>query len=220
MRPAIIWNKQLQWRVTMRASKRPAAPITDTQAGIRAAIAADQQNAAYTAAGVEPLYVADPRARILLIGQAPGQRAQDARLFFNDPSGDRLREWMDVTRDQFYDPRNFAVLPLDFYFPGKGKGGDLPPRKGFADKWLPQLIDQMPQVKLTVLIGSYAQRWYLGQRAQKTLTATVEHYADYLPDVLPIVHPSPRNQAWVKQHPWFMDQVVPELRTRVHGLID
>ncbi|WP_056969302.1 uracil-DNA glycosylase family protein [Lacticaseibacillus thailandensis] len=200
----------------MRADTRQRTP----QEQLRAAIMADPQNAAYTAAGIAPLYVAHPEARILLISQAPGRQAQDTRLFFNDPSGDRLRTWMDVTRDQFYDPHNFAVLPLDFYFPGKGQGGDLPPRKGFADKWLPQLMAQLPAVQLTVLIGSYAQQWYLGQRAQRTLTATVAHYADYLPDVLPIVHPSPRNQAWVKHHPWFSTQVLPELRNRVHMVID
>lgn len=139
--------------------------------------------------------------------------------FWDDASGNRLRDWMGVTKDQFYHSGKVAVLPLDFYYPGKHKhGGDLPPRPGFADKWHEPLLTLMPQIKLTLLIGQYAQKYYLPQR-EKTLTATVAHYQDYLPDYFPLVHPSPLNYGWMNRNPWFAADVVPELQTRIHHLI-
>jgi len=184
------------------------------------AIQADPQNAAYTARGIAPLYAFDPRAKLLIIGQAPGQRAQDKRLYFDDPSGNRLREWLGMDRATFYNPANVSILPLDFYFPGKGKSGDLPPRKGFADKWLPQFLALMPQPPLTILVGGYAQKYALGSTMQRTLTATVQHYADYLPQYFPIVHPSPRNNIWLAKNPWFEQTVLPELQQRVRTALN
>ncbi|MGN0076552.1 MAG: uracil-DNA glycosylase family protein [Parafannyhessea sp.] len=179
------------------------------------AIKADEQNASYTQAGIDPLYTAAAGARIVIIGQAPGQVAQDTRIPWNDKSGDRLREWLGMDRDTFYDPNLVSIMPMDFYFPGHGKGGDLPPRKGFAQKWHPQLLALMPNVRLTVLIGSYATRRYLGLKSKDKLTDVVRNYRDYLPEYFPLVHPSPRNQIWMKRNPWFEKDVIPDLQRHV-----
>ncbi|GEO67746.1 hypothetical protein FD37_GL000989 [Levilactobacillus spicheri DSM 15429] len=156
-----------------------------------------------------------PSATILVISQAPGRIAQNTKTYFNDASGDRLREWMGVTREEFYHSDKIAVMPLDFYYPGKGKSGDLPPRKGFAEKWHAPLLAQMSNVQLTLLVGQYAIKAYLGKRREKTLTATVQRYQDYLPDYFPLVHPSPLNYGWQKRNPWFQTDVVPDLQARV-----
>jgi len=183
------------------------------------AIQADPQNADFTAQGILPLYHVDAGAEILLVSQAPSRQAQASMTFWDDASGNRLRDWMGVTKDQFYNSGKLAVLPLDFYYPGKHEhGGDLPPRKGFAEKWHAPLLELMPNIKLTLLIGQYAQKAYLTHH-EKTLTATVEHYADYLPDYFPLVHPSPLNYGWQHQHPWFVESVVPELQQRVHEIM-
>ncbi|MDU5936171.1 MAG: uracil-DNA glycosylase family protein, partial [Lacticaseibacillus rhamnosus] len=124
-----------------------------------------------------------------------------------------------VTKDQFYHSGKIAVLPLDFYYPGKGKSGDLPPRKDFAAKWHPSLLALMPHIQLTIVIGAYAQKYYLGKRREKTLTATVKNFRAYLPTYFPIVHPSPLNYGWVNRNPWFMAEVVPALQERVARLM-
>ncbi|MFD1230078.1 uracil-DNA glycosylase family protein [Levilactobacillus namurensis] len=182
---------------------------------IKTAIRNDPENAVYTEQGWDPLFHVLPSATILVISQAPGRIAQQAKTYFNDASGDRLRDWMGVTRDQFYQSDRIAVMPLDFYYPGKGKSGDLPPRKGFAEKWHDPLLAMMPQVQLTLLVGQYAIKAYLGNKRYKTLTETVRHYPDYLPDYFPLVHPSPLNYGWQKKNPWFQTDVVPELQKRV-----
>lgn len=182
---------------------------------ITQAIKNDPDNAAYTAQGWEPLFHVLPTATILIVSQAPGRVAQQTATYFNDASGDRLRAWLGVTREQFYHSDKIAVMPLDFYYPGKGKSGDLPPRKGFAEKWHQPLLELMPQVQLTLLVGQYAIKAYLGTKRQKTLTATVQNYADYLPMYFPIVHPSPLNYGWQKRNPWFAEQVVPALQRQV-----
>ncbi|ANZ65203.1 uracil-DNA glycosylase [Secundilactobacillus paracollinoides] len=179
------------------------------------AIQDDPQNEAFTKAGIQPLYKVMPEAEILITSQAPSRRAQESMLFWDDPSGDRLRDWMGVTREQFYNSGKVAVLPLDFYFPGKGARGDLPPRKGFAEKWHAPLLALMPNIKLNLLIGQYAQKYYLQKRRQKNLSETVKHYADYMPEYFPLVHPSPLNYGWLKQHPWFEAEVVPALQAEV-----
>ncbi|QFR24941.1 uracil-DNA glycosylase family protein [Schleiferilactobacillus harbinensis] len=183
------------------------------------AIQNDPQNREFTNQGIQPLYHIEPQATILLVSQAPSRKAQQAMTYWDDASGRRLREWMGVTDEEFYHSGAIAVLPLDFYYPGKGKQGDLPPRKGFAEKWHPPLLELMPHIQLTLLIGQYAQRYYLGRRRKKTLTDTVAHYAEYLPDYFPLVHPSPLNYGWMNQHPWFAEQVVPALQTQVRRLI-
>lgn len=181
---------------------------------IAAEIAADPENNIYTEQGIKPLFHASPDAKILIIGQAPGQKAQDNRELFSDQSGNRLRDWMGLAEDMFYSNK-VAILPMDFYFPGHGKTGDLPPRKGFADKWHPRLLAEMPEIQLTILIGQYAQKYYLKDHAKRTLTETVKSFETYLPDIIPLVHPSPRNQIWMSKNPWFEQDVLPVLKQRV-----
>lgn len=186
---------------------------------IRAAIMADPVNAGATATGWNPLYVADPRARIVIIGQAPGLRAQESGVPWNDASGRALIDWLGVTEEQFRDPSLFAILPMDFYFPGKGAHGDLPPRRGFADRWHPPILRLLGRLELTLLIGSYAQKHYLKGRARSNLTETVQAFRDYLPELLPLVHPSPLNFRWRARNPWFETDLVPELQVRVRECI-
>ncbi|WP_455146130.1 uracil-DNA glycosylase family protein [Streptococcus constellatus] len=191
----------------------------ETLEDIKKAIMADSQNQAYTKRGIEPLFAAPKTARINIVGQAPGIKAQETRLYWNDKSGDRLREWMGVDYDTFYHSGYFAAIPMDFYFPGHGKSGDLPPRKGFAEKWHQQILELLPDLELTILIGQYAQKYYLHQKGTVKLTDTVKHYQDYLPEYFPLVHPSPRNQIWMAKNPWFAEQVIPDLQANVQQII-
>lgn len=191
----------------------------ETLEDIKKAIMADSQNQAYTKRGIEPLFAAPKTARINIVGQAPGIKAQETRLYWNDKSGDRLREWMGVDYDTFYHSGYFAAIPMDFYFPGHGKSGDLPPRKGFAEKWHQPILDLLPDLELTILIGQYAQKYYLHQKGAVKLTDTVKHYQDYLPEYFPLVHPSPRNQIWLAKNPWFAEQVIPDLQANVQQII-
>ena len=186
---------------------------------ITKAIIADPQNKAFTEQGINPLFAAPKNARINIVGQAPGLKTQQAGLYWKDKSGDRLREWLGVDEETFYQSGYFAVLPMDFYFPGHGKSGDLPPRKGFADKWHQPILELLPDIELTILIGQYAQKYYLHQKGTVKLTETVQHYQDYLPDFFPLVHPSPRNQIWMAKNPWFEAEVVPELQALVQKII-
>ncbi|AYG03577.1 uracil-DNA glycosylase family protein [Gryllotalpicola protaetiae] len=184
---------------------------------LRAAIKADPENRAMTDAGWEPLYTAGPHARIVVVGQAPGRKAQEAGVPWRDASGAKLCGWLGVSDDELHDPDRFAIVPMDFYYPGKGaKGsGDLPPRPGFAEKWHPRLLADLPDVRFTILIGAYAQRFYLGARRGKTLTETVHGWRSYLPEYFPLVHPSPLNFRWQARNPWFVEELVPELRAAV-----
>lgn len=177
-------------------------------------IMADSMNQTYTKNGIFPLFKATKVARIVIVGQAPGRKAEETRLFWNDPSGDRLREWMGVTREEFYGSEYLAQLPMDFYYPGKAKTGDKPPRKGFAEKWHPRLLAEMPNVKTIFLVGSYAQKYYLGDKRKENLTETVKNFRAYLPTYLPLVHPSPLNIGWLKRNPWFESDVIPVIRER------
>ena len=186
---------------------------------ITKAIIADPQNKAFTEQGINPLFAAPKNARINIVGQAPGLKTQQAGLYWKDKSGDRLREWLGVDEETFYQSGYFAVLPMDFYFPGHGKSGDLPPRKGFAEKWHQPILELLPDIELTILIGQYAQKYYLHQKGTVKLTETVQHYQDYLPDFFPLVHPSPRNQIWMAKNPWFEAEVVPELQALVQKII-
>lgn len=183
------------------------------------AIMQDPENQQYSLGGIEPLFSAPKTAKIVIVGQAPGLVAQETRLFWNDRSGERLRDWMGVDRQTFYDSGLFAVLPMDFYYPGKGKSGDLPPRKDFAKKWHPVLLEKLLQVELFLLVGSYAQNYYLGQQMQKNLTETVKHFQEYLPKYFPLVHPSPRNQLWLAKNPWFEEEVVPVLQAEIARIL-
>lgn len=183
------------------------------------AIKADPQNINYTKEGIEPLYSVHKEAKICMIGQAPGIRAQESRLFWNDPSGERLRDWLGIDRETFYQSNKISILPLDFYFPGKGKSGDLPPRKGFAEKWHEQLLQQMPEIELFVLVGSYAIKYYLNLKSSAKTTEVIRDFEKYLPKYFPLIHPSPRNNIWLAKNPWFEPQLVPELQKRIAQLM-
>ncbi|MBS5340431.1 MAG: uracil-DNA glycosylase family protein [Actinomyces sp. oral taxon 181] len=179
------------------------------------AIKKDPENASFTKRGIDPLFFAGPECRIMIVGQAPGRVAEESGIVWNDRSGDRLRDWMGIDRDTFYNSGKLAIVPMDFYFPGTGKSGDLPPRKDFADKWHPRLLELMPDLKLTLLVGSYATKRYLKLKSSASLTQVVKDYRDYLPEFFPLVHPSPRNQIWMKKNPWFNETVIPDLQKLV-----
>lgn len=183
------------------------------------AIKADPQNKEYTKEGIEPLYSVHKEAKICIIGQAPGIRAQESRLFWNDPSGDRLRDWLGIDRTTFYESNKISILPLDFYFPGKGKSGDLPPRAGFAQKWHKALLEEMPEIELFILVGSYAIKYYLNLKSSAKTTEVIRNFEAYLPKYFPLVHPSPRNNIWLAKNLWFEPELLPELKKRVAQLI-
>lgn len=186
---------------------------------IKKEIMEDPFNASYTERGIEPLYNVSKQSRIVIVGQAPGRVAEETRLFWNDLSGDKLRDWMGVSREVFYESDLIAQIPMDFYFPGKRKSGDAPPRKGFAEKWHPRLLAEMPNIKLTMLVGTYAQRYYLGSKREKNLTETVRNFESYLPEYFPLVHPSPLNFRWQNKNPWFEAEVVPVLKEMINKII-
>lgn len=164
-----------------------------------------------------PIFVLSDTARILIAGQAPGLRVHQTGIPFNDASGDRLRTWLGVTREQFYNPANFAILPMGFCFPGyDAHGADLPPRKECAPLWRGKAVDVMPQVELVLAVGGYAQRWHLGDQARKSMTETVRDWRLHIQSgVLPLPHPSWRNTGWLRRNPWFEAELVPELRRKV-----
>lgn len=166
-----------------------------------------------------PVVQAAPEAHLLIIGQAPGRRVHDTGIPWNDPSGDRLRDWLQISPEVFYDPKRVAIVPTAFCYPGKGKSGDLPPRAECAPAWHPRLLAAMPQVQLTLLIGRYAQEAYLRENCKSTLTETVAAYMDYLPLYFPLPHPSPRNRLWWKSNSWFELDVLPVLRARVAAVL-
>lgn len=182
-------------------------------------IMADSDNRKFTDEGIEPLFSAPSTAKILIIGQAPGIKAQESKIFFNDKSGVKLREWMGIDDEIFYKSGLIGVVPMDFYYPGKGKSGDLPPRKNFAKKWHDKVLELMPNLELIILVGKYAQDYYLGNEKQQNLTETVFNYKQYLPRYFPIVHPSPLNFRWHSKNPWFIKEVVPELQKRVKEIL-
>lgn len=168
--------------------------------------------------GPRPVLNVAASARIMIIGQAPGTRVHATGIPWNDPSGDRLRDWMGVDRDIFYDVSRIAIMPMGFCYPGKGKSGDLPPRPECAPLWHERLLARLPNLELTLLVGNYAQQFYLNRR-HKTLSERVAAWREYAPGVLPLVHPSPRNTYWLQQHPWFERELVPALRKRVRSLL-
>ena len=166
-----------------------------------------------------PVFQAGPNARLLIVGQAPGSKVHAGGIPWDDPSGNRLRDWLQLDRDQFYDPNFVALLPMGFCYPGKGRSGDLPPRAECAPLWMERFRSHLPSVELTLAIGRYAQDYLLGSGVRPTLTETVKSYSDYLPDnILPLPHPSPRNNIWLRKNPFFEAEVIPELRRRIHLL--
>ena len=178
----------------------------------------DSRNKSYTERGIPPIFQVSPKAQILIIGQAPGKKVEESLIPFNDKSGEKLVQWMGIDRDTFYSEK-IAILPMDFYYPGKGKTGDLPPRSFIAKEYHKDILDLMPDIKLTILIGSYSMKYYLGKSMKENLTETVRSYKEYLPKYFPIVHPSPLNFRWQKANPWFEGEVVPILRDKVHKIL-
>jgi len=175
--------------------------------------------AAHLPHGCRPVLRGSPAARLLIVGQAPGARVHATGIPWNDPSGDRLRQWLDMDRERFYDESRIAVLPMGLCFPGTNpKGGDYPPRPECGPLWHPRLRPAFAGVRLMLLIGSYAQAHYLGERRKRTMTDTVAAWRDYAPEFIPLPHPSWRNTAWLRRNPWFEAELVPELRRRVAAL--
>ncbi|MDF1697346.1 MAG: uracil-DNA glycosylase family protein [Saprospiraceae bacterium] len=170
--------------------------------------------------GVNPVLNGSKKSRIAIIGQAPGRLVHASGVPWKDKSGDRLRKWLGVENSSFYNPDHFAIIPMGFCYPGKGKTGDLPPRSECAPLWHKRLFDSMPELKLILLIGSYAQHYYLGKAKKKTLTETVRHFKEYSPKYFPLPHPSPRNNIWMKKNSWFEKEVLPVLKIEViNGLL-
>ncbi len=165
-----------------------------------------------------PVLRAKPTARLLIAGQAPGMKVHHSGRPFTDPSGDRLRDWLGLDADTFYDEARVAILPMGFCFPGYRKGSDLPPPAICARTWRAPLVDRLPEVRLTLPIGGIAQRWHLG--VTTNVTETVSNWRDFLPDALPLPHPSWRNTGWLKRNPWFAADLLPVLRARVREVLD
>lgn len=169
--------------------------------------------------GARPVVQLHPNAKILVAGQAPGRRVHASGKPFDDPSGDRLRQWMGIDKTIFYDAEKLAIIPMGLCYPGTSKSGDLPPRPECAPAWRPKLLQQLPNLELTLAIGQYAQSWHTDEPKQ-TLTERVKNWESYWPEVLPLPHPSPRNNLWLKRNPWFEDSIIPTLQERVARLLN
>ena len=167
-----------------------------------------------------PVFTVHPSAKILIIGQAPGRKVHESGKPWDDASGRNLRRWLGVEEPIFYDPSQFAILPMGFCFPGSGKSGDLPPRPECAPAWHSTLLGMMPSVKLTLLIGQYAQAYYLKDEREKNLTETVRNWKKFAPDRMPLPHPSPRNRIWMRRNAWFEEEVIPYLQQTVREALD
>ena len=174
--------------------------------------------AAHLPLGPRPVVQLDPSARILIAGQAPGRKVHESGIPFDDASGNRLREWMGITREVFYDPKQIAIIPMGFCFPGTGKSGDLPPRPECAPAWREPLLEQLDRVEMTLVLGMYAQDYHFGTKRPK-LTELVKSWREYWPELVPLPHPSPRNNIWLRRNPWFEEEVIPALRERVSSLL-
>ena len=169
--------------------------------------------------GPRPVLRAGKAARILVVGQAPGIRVHTTGIPWGDPSGERLRAWMGVDKDVFYDESRIAIIPMGYCYPGRGNGGDMPPRRECASLWLDHLLAKLPRIELTLLIGQYAQRHFLASRRKPSLAETTKAWREYAPQYIPLPHPSPRNQPWFKRHVWFEEQLVPMLQSRIKTLL-
>ena len=166
-----------------------------------------------------PIVQFSSKSKLLIIAQAPGQKAHDRGIPFDDLSGDNLRSWLGVSREQFYNPELFAIMPMGFCFPGKGKSGDLPPRKECAPQWHNKIMEQMKNLELLILVGKYAQEYYLKDNPYKNLTETVISYQEFLPKYFPLVHPSPLNFRWHGKNKWFLESITPELKKMVATIL-
>lgn len=169
--------------------------------------------------GLRPVVSVHPDAKVVIIGQAPGTKVHASGIPWDDPSGVQLRKWLNVTVETFYDNTKLAIIPMGFCYPGKGKSGDLQPRKECAPQWHELLFGELKHVELILLIGKYSQNYYLGASAEKTLTETVQNFYRYLPKFLPLPHLSPRNRFWLAKNKWFEDEIIPELQNRIKNLL-
>ncbi len=167
-----------------------------------------------------PVLQASANARILIVGQAPGKKVNETGIPWDDASGNELRRWLGVGKEQFYDSNIFALVPMGFCYPGKGTSGDLPPRPECAPTWHNKLLKEMKNIQLTLLIGQYSQKYYLAETIKPSLTENVKCFRDFLPDYLPLVHPSPRNRIWQKKNPWFEKELIPALHHLVNKIIN
>jgi uracil-DNA glycosylase len=174
----------------------------------------------YLALGVNPVISASSKSKIVIIGQAPGRIVHNTSIPWNDKSGDNLGNWLGIDEPTFYDADIIALMPMGFCFPGAGKSGDLPPRPECAPLWHDKLLAKMPDIKLVLLIGQYAQHYYLGNRAKTTLTESVRHFKTYLPQYFLLPHPSPRNNIWQAKNEWFGLEVLPELKKQIRNILD
>jgi uracil-DNA glycosylase len=166
-----------------------------------------------------PIIQASSKSKIVIIGQAPGQKVQDSGIPWDDKSGDELRRWLDVSKEQFYDSSLFALVPMGFCYPGKGTTGDLPPRPECAPLWHNPVLAVIKNTKLIILIGQYSQKYYLGNDFNPSITDNIKNYKKFMPRYLPLVHPSPRNRIWQMKNPWFEKKIVPLLREKVREII-
>ena len=178
----------------------------------------DSRNYEYTKRNIPPILQVNSKAKVLIIGQAPGKKVEESLIPFNDKSGDTLISWMGIDRDTFYSDK-IAILPMDFYYPGKGKTGDLPPRKFIANEYHESILNELKNIELTILIGKYSMDYYLKGQMKKNLTETVRCFDEYLPRYFPIVHPSPLNFRWQSKNPWFVQDVVPMLKKTVNKIL-
>ena len=174
---------------------------------------------AHLPCGPRPVFQLHPKAKILIAGQAPGRKVHDSGIPFEDASGNRLREWLGVTREEFYDPEQFAIMPMGFCFPGSKKSGDLPPRPECAEAWRKPLLAKLRQVELTLVIGQYAQAYHFG-KTNSSLTELVKSWRTCWPLMMPLPHPSPRNNIWLRKNPWFEVELLPSLRKRVSKILE
>ena len=179
----------------------------------------DERNIEYTKRNIPPILQVSKSAKILIIGQAPGKKVEESLIPFNDKSGETLISWMGIDKDIFYSNK-IAILPMDFYYPGKGKTGDLPPRKFIAEEYHKPILDELGNIELTILVGKYSMDYYLKGRKKKNLTETVRCFDEYLPKYFPIVHPSPLNFRWQAKNPWFLKDVVPVLKKNVCEILE
>ena len=178
----------------------------------------DPRNETYTDRGIDPIFQLNPKSKILIIGQAPGKKVEESGILFNDKSGENLVDWLGISMEDLHS-KDFSILPMDFYYPGKGKFGDKAPRKFIAEEYHPLLLEELKNVRLTILIGTYAQKFYLKDKFKKNLTETVKSYEEYLPEYFPLVHPSPLNNRWQAKNPFFKEEVLPNLKEIVGDIL-
>ena len=214
--------------LSARASRTPVLPVPRSQVPgpdldfdvLMARIRACRACRRHLPHGCRPVLQAHPDARLLIVSQAPGRKVHDTGIPFNDKSGAKLREWLGIDEQAFYDARRVAIVPMGFCYPGKGPSGDLPPRPECAPLWHPQLLPQLRNVQLTLAIGGHAIRGMLGNRRKPSLTETCTAWREYFHGgVVPLPHPSPRNTAWFQRHPWFESEMLPVLRRRVQRVL-